>query len=280
MGGSLGGNCECPGYKEKVVTLGENASACAYPGAYGNGSTGGSSAAGSSGEQFSSPVIPPPRDYQDISSSSKAPFAESAQPLEPPDPQVGRTAPGVAEGGDGRTANEWADDQAQFAHLPPLPEGWIRVKSRTSGGIYYCYSATGQTTFTEPTGPPSQVEEGAESALPPGWEVKISRSTGQVYYWNQDLQKSQFERPTAEEGEVEALPPGWEEVVSKTTGQVYYWNANLQKSTFERPTAEGGLQKDSEGLPPGWVSMVSRSTGKTYYFNTVTQESQFELPVA
>merc|ERR1719321_659482 len=60
----------------------------------------------------------------------------------------------------GRTASEWAQDQEQFAHLPPLPPGWLRVLSRSTGKVYYCYPETGETTFTEPTGPPpSKVQQ-------------------------------------------------------------------------------------------------------------------------
>jgi YHS domain-containing protein len=88
----------------------------------------------------------------------------------------------------GKTAQQWAQEQAEFAHLPPLPEGWIRVKSQTTGKIYFFNMHTGKTTFTEPTD------------LPPGWVQMKSRSTGQPYYWNANLKKSQFERPLTEEG--------------------------------------------------------------------------------
>lgn len=92
-----------------------------------------------------------------------------------------------------RAASEWVKDQEQFAHLPPLPDGWMRVKSRQSGQIYYCHRATGKTTFTEPT-----VSTGInpETGLPPGWIEKVSRTNGKAYYWNAQLQVSQFERPT------------------------------------------------------------------------------------
>jgi len=148
----------------------------------------------------------------------------------------------------GRTASEWAADQQQFAHLPPLPQGWLRVLSRSTGKIYYCYPETGETTFSEPTGPPPS-KEAKNANLPPGWAMMVSRSTGRTYYWHAGLQKSQFDFPTAAD-------------------------------SVGVPESGGGTnrtQSDSS-LPDGWVQMVSRSTGKTYYFNSTTQQSQFEHP--
>lgn len=99
---------------------------------------------------------------------------------------------------DNRTARDWASDQEQFTHLPPLPSGWIRVQSRSSGEIYYYCLSTGETTFQEPTD------------LPSGWVAVKSRSTGGTYYWNELLQLSQFKRPTAANGSppMSASSPG------------------------------------------------------------------------
>lgn len=151
---------------------------------------------------------------------------------------------------DERTPADWVNDQEQFSHLPPLPEGWIRVRSRTTGDIYYCYADTGETTLTEPTvaGPLSEQENS----------------------------------PTKGDAQDVELPPGWVEVVSRSSGKIYYWHAGLQKSQFTRPTAAdatGGSEGDKDDkLPPGWIKMLSKSTGKQYYFNTETQVSQFEFP--
>ena len=41
-------------------------------------------------------------------------------------------------------------DQSQFSHLPPLPENWIRVKSRNHGSVYYFNPVTNQSTFEFP----------------------------------------------------------------------------------------------------------------------------------
>jgi hypothetical protein len=144
----------------------------------------------------------------------------------------------------GRTASEWAANQEQFAHLPPLPPGWLRVMSRSTGKLYYCYPETGETTFAEPTGPPPSMT-GENDNLPPGWTKMVSNSTGRDYYWHAGMQKSTFEFPTQ----------GDSTVTSERTG------SDSQSS-----------------LPDGWVQMVSRSSGRIYYFNTVTQESTFAHP--
>lgn len=163
-------------------------------------------------------------------------------------PKEGLSSPGDASDC-GRTVQEWAEDQGQFAHLPPLPEGWIRIRSKTTGGIYFYYKETGETTFTEPTGPPSDYKS---EGLPPGWVEMQSRTTGKVYYWNATLQQSQFQRPTRDDmddmpPELQVpqpqegsdiglpLPPGWVEMVSKTTGKVYYLHKESGHSQFDRP---------------------------------------------
>lgn len=123
-----------------------------------------------------------------------------AAPRTPPPPSIGiarldlppsaELAPGEGRpelhgpgGGSGRTARDWAKDQEQFRHLPALPEGWIHVKSKSSGEIYFYCLDTGEATFQAP------------SDLPAGWTSVKSRTTGQTYYWNAQLQTSQFKRP-------------------------------------------------------------------------------------
>jgi len=90
-----------------------------------------------------------------------------------------------------RSVEDWAKDQEQFSHLPPLPEGWIRVRSTTNGSIYYCCKDTLETTFTEPTAP-----RVVDKTLPTGWVQMTSRTTGRLYYWHALSGRSQFERPT------------------------------------------------------------------------------------
>lgn len=126
------------------------------------------------------PIAPPPD-----SPNAATPAGESGNQKASPRPlqSPGRSGDGTMGG---KTALEWASEQEQFADLPALPQGWIRVKSASTGRLYYFNMVTGKTTFTEPTD------------LPPGWVQIKSRSTGQPYYWNAQLKKSQFERPTGE----------------------------------------------------------------------------------
>lgn len=83
------------------------------------------------------------------------------------------------------TAADWAERQHEFKDLAPLPTGWIRVRSNSTGEIYYYCMDTGETTFEMPSG------------LPTGWTEMKSRSTGQTYYWHAATGVSQFKRPTS-----------------------------------------------------------------------------------
>eukprot|EP00435_Cladocopium_sp_Y103_P058902 s303_g20.t2 len=47
---------------------------------------------------------------------------------------------------------EWIRAQYRlFGHLKPLPENWIRIKSKSSGNIYFYNTKTGESTFDEPS---------------------------------------------------------------------------------------------------------------------------------
>jgi len=161
----------------------------------------------------------------------------------------------------GLTTKDWAADQAQFANLPALPPGWIRVRSRTTGSIYYCFIATGETTFEEPKGTVSPTEgttnSPQDSTLPPGWHRMVSRSTGRTYYWNSRLNQAQFEHPldasnsgkSSDSQAAEAnLPPGWVKLISRTTGRAYYFNETLHVSQFEHPSQ--GVSENAEEMKP------------------------------
>ncbi|CAE7213689.1 unnamed protein product [Symbiodinium natans] len=82
-----------------------------------------------------------------------------------------------------KTVLFWATQQDQFSNLPQLPDGWIRIPSK-SAGIYYVNLATGRSTFRSPL------------ELPPGWTKVMSKSTGREYYWHAEKQISQFDWPT------------------------------------------------------------------------------------
>ncbi|CAE7228372.1 LOC106772409 [Symbiodinium necroappetens] len=82
-----------------------------------------------------------------------------------------------------KTVLFWASQQDQFSHLPQLPDGWIRIPSKSAGACYYVNLRTGTATFRSPLD------------LPPGWVKVMSRSTGRHYYWHAEKQISQFELP-------------------------------------------------------------------------------------
>jgi len=107
-------------------------------------------------------------------------FAENVAEMH----DVGVANPSITTTSGEKTVLSWAHEQHQFGHMPPLPEGWIRVPSKSVNGIYYVNLVTGQSTFDWPF------------ELPPGWVQMTSRSTGQLYYWNAELQISQFEHPS------------------------------------------------------------------------------------
>lgn len=161
-----------------------------------------------------------------------------------------------------KTASDWAADQAQFAHLPPLPAGWMRVVSRSTGEVYYYCPETNETTFDKPT-QAAELLSNKKNTLPEGWSQRVSRGNGRVYYWHAETNKSQFEIPTEADAGVGGpsssspetfmevtprfdndpkqskgdLPEGWEQIQSKTTGQPYYFNFNTKQSQFEHPCA-------------------------------------------
>ncbi|CAE8583354.1 unnamed protein product, partial [Polarella glacialis] len=124
------------------------------------------------------------RAKQEPEDEEPVPAASMALPTSIPASTPGATSAMDTDGE--RTVMSWANDQEQFAHLPPLPEGWIRVPSKSSQNIYYMDLNTGQSTFKSPL------------ELPEGWVQQTSRSTGQAYFWNAELQVSQFVRPAIE----------------------------------------------------------------------------------
>lgn len=126
-------------------------------------------------------------------------FTESlgADYLKPMEPPIAAPAPAGAEaskdddaGGQtlgGKTVREWETDQEkEFGDLPKLPAGWIRIKSRSNGGVYFFNKKTKESTFDFPEGP-----------LPPGWTKQVSKSTGKSYYFHNQKKISTFDRPEA-----------------------------------------------------------------------------------
>merc|ERR1712151_699211 len=63
-----------------------------------------------------------------------------------------RSAPPENEA-DPDTVEGWAAAQQRlFGGLPPLPKGWIRMRSKTKGLIYYYNLDSGESKSTEPKG--------------------------------------------------------------------------------------------------------------------------------
>lgn len=110
--------------------------------------------------------------------AAEAPASKAqAQGLAEPQPRA-------ADGTSGKTVAEWAEEQKQFVNELQLPPNWIRIKSRSTGDIYYLNTATQETTFDFP-----------EPPLPAGWTKQVSKSTGKTYYFNAKLNQSSFVLP-------------------------------------------------------------------------------------
>lgn len=119
------------------------------------------------------PVSPGPA--QQFGAAPVSPVPQAPAPAAAPEP-----AAGPQEG----TVHYWALNQAQFAHLPQLPQFWIRIRSKSDPNmIYYVNTVTGETTFVQP------------DDLPPGWIKQTSRSTGRVYYFHAATNQNTFDRP-------------------------------------------------------------------------------------
>jgi len=82
----------------------------------------------------------------------------------------------------GKTVREWKAEQTTlFPNEKPLAKPWIRIRSRSSGQIYFFNADTAESTFDMP--------------LPEGWTQQTSKSTGKIYYFHTATGRSMFERP-------------------------------------------------------------------------------------
>eukprot|EP00913_Durusdinium_trenchii_P000096 g85.t1 len=99
-----------------------------------------------------------------------------------------------------KTVRQWeALQSSEFAHLPRLPAPWLRVRSRSDGGIYFYNKETRKASFVEPRAPaphaplapPRPAPEPvatttpvptpaatSNNSLPPGWTQHTSKSNG------------------------------------------------------------------------------------------------------
>lgn len=92
-----------------------------------------------------------------------------------------------------RTVLDWAVNQDEFAHLPKLLEGWIRIRSNSSGKVYCLNTNTGNTSYVEPR---EETASAATGSMPEGWQEMTSRSNGSVYYWHSATGRTQLQKPT------------------------------------------------------------------------------------
>lgn len=115
---------------------------------------------------------------KDAPRSEPTPKAKAQPAAAPPPPAAPVQKPHV-----GKTIGEWTAEQAAFKDEAKLPEGWLRIKSRSNGDVYFFNKKTQETTFDFP--------------LPPGWTRELSKSTGKPYYFNAAKKQSSFEIPTA-----------------------------------------------------------------------------------
>jgi hypothetical protein len=90
--------------------------------------------------------------------------------------------PGDSQMIGGKSVSQWKTDQSEFANLPPLPLGWIRVRSRGSGSVYFWNTNTHTPSNTFP--------------LPPGWKQCVSKSSGKIYYFHAGRRESSYDVPT------------------------------------------------------------------------------------
>jgi len=120
---------------------------------------------------------------EDARKAAAAQASTAAQPA-PSTDDGGKDAP--------MTIADWAKSQSQFADMPALEPGWIRVRSnKKADQIYYVNITTGQTQSKEPLASSAQ-----GGSLPPGWEQMTSRSSGKVYYFHALSGNTTFQRPT------------------------------------------------------------------------------------
>jgi len=111
------------------------------------------------------------------------PFADEEAPRKPAAEAAAEPAEAPGRPGD-KTVADWEEKQREeFANETPLPRGWLRIKSRSSGAVYFFNKETQESSFDMP--------------LPEGWSKQVSKSTGKTYYYHAGRNKSTFVLPTA-----------------------------------------------------------------------------------
>lgn len=124
----------------------------------------------------------------------------------------------------------------------PLPIGWERHISTTTGHMYYENLETKITQWEFPLGTDLDIP------VPDGWERKVSQLCKQVYYINKDTKKSQWEYPTKE---LKPLETVCVELVGDSILDNSYWN-------------DVGTDNTAEILRKININVVDRSTEEVY----------------
>merc|ERR1712232_276871 len=122
------------------------------------------------------------------------------------------------------TVEGWAAAQQRlFGGLHPLPKGWIRMRSKTKGLIYYYNLDSGESKSTEPKEPQGCLRARA---------APISNAS-------LPTPKTVEEWITAQERlfpGLPSLPPEWIRMRSQSKGTVYFYHTRTGESTGVMPT--------------------------------------------
>jgi len=128
-------------------------------------------------------VIMLPKDAETVHEQGILRFREGSKTSLPSVTSASSKDPHQASGGE-KTIEEWKESQHLFKDLPKLPDGWLYIKSRSKGNVYYWDVRNQKPSYERP--------------LPPGWTKEKSKTSGKVYYFNAKKRKSVYEFPTDE----------------------------------------------------------------------------------
>jgi len=189
--------------------------------------------AGEEAAEVSKPLLPPRKKAEPLTLQEKPTPAVAPEPAVAQKPAVPEKMPATTE--------EWRASQDRlFGDLPKLPDGWIRMKSKTKGLIYYYNFKTGESSKNQPVA-------GATQRAPPAATAAVSAAAGAA---------------ATAAGTTAAAPMILE----------------LPQTVAEWTSAQERLFGHYPKLPPDWIRMKSKSKGLLYFYNTVSGESSKHQP--